>query len=152
MGSDVVIKAINNLDLKTLSLENVELLQKMIPTEQESKLYKDFVIEKKNVNLLTEEDKFVLNLTKVERIGSKLSIMNYMGNFFDCIHLISPVSSLPRSACVILTHCMHFAANLLDHIGLNVRQVIDEVQSDAGSGSGIWKLSQQQQARPGLWI
>lgn len=91
MSSETVIKAINNLDLKTLSLENVELLQKMVPTEQESKLFKDFVIEKKNINLLTEEDKFVLNLTKVERISSKLSIMNYMGNFFDSIHLISPV-------------------------------------------------------------
>lgn len=92
MGPEVVIKAINNLDLKTLSLENVELLQKMVPTEQELKLFKDFVIEKKNVNLLTDEDKFVLNLTKVERISSKLSIMSYMGNFFDSIHLISPVS------------------------------------------------------------
>lgn len=91
MGPEAVIKAINNLDLKTLSLENVELLQKMVPTEQESKLYKDYVIEKKNINLLTEEDKFMLNLTKVERISSKLSIMNYMGNFFDSLHLISPV-------------------------------------------------------------
>ena len=89
---DTVIKAINNLDLKQLSLENVELLQKMVPTEQETKIFKDYIIEKKNINLLTEEDKFVLNLTKVERIASKLSIMNYMGNFFDSIHLISPVN------------------------------------------------------------
>lgn len=91
MTADVVIKAINNLDLKTLSLDNVELLQKMIPTEQEIKLFKDYVIAKKDINLLTEEDKFILNLTKVERISSKLAIMNYMGNFFDSIHLISPV-------------------------------------------------------------
>lgn len=93
MNVEAVIKAINALDLKNLSLENVELLQKMVPTEQESKVYKDFIIEKKNVNLLTEEDKFMLNLTKVERISSKLSIMNYLGNFFDSLHLISPVSS-----------------------------------------------------------
>ena len=94
MDVESVIKAINTLDLKTLSLENVELLQKMVPTEQESKIFKDYVIEKKNINLLTEEDKFVLNLTKVERISSKLSIMSYMGNFFDSLHLISPVSFL----------------------------------------------------------
>lgn len=93
MNSETVIKAINNLDLKTLSLESVELLQKMVPTEQESKLYKDFIIEKKNINLLTEEDKYMMNLTKIERISSKLSIMNYMGNFFDSLHLISPVSN-----------------------------------------------------------
>jgi hypothetical protein len=92
MDVESVIRAINSLDLKTLSLENVELLQKMVPTEQESKLYKDYVIEKKSINLLTEEDKFMLNLTKVERISSKLSIMSYMGNFFDSLHLISPVS------------------------------------------------------------
>jgi hypothetical protein len=90
---DTVTKAINNLDLKQLSLENVELLQKMIPTDQEIKLFKEYVIEKKNVNVLTEEDKFVLNLTKIERLASKLSIMSYMGNFVDSIHLISPVSS-----------------------------------------------------------
>ena len=87
-----MIKAINNLDLKQLSLENVELLQKMIPTEQEQKAYKEYVIEKKDLSLLTEEDKFMLQLTKIERISSKLSIMSYIGNFFDCLHLISPVS------------------------------------------------------------
>uniref|UniRef100_A0A182SMM8 FH2 domain-containing protein n=1 Tax=Anopheles maculatus TaxID=74869 RepID=A0A182SMM8_9DIPT len=90
MPAETVIKAINNLDLKLLSLENVELLQKMTPTDQEQKLYKEYVIEKKDLNQLTEEDKFMLQLTKVERISSKLSIMNYIGNFFECWHLISP--------------------------------------------------------------
>lgn len=94
MPMDLVIKAINNLDLKQLSLENVEILQKMVPTEQEIKAFKEYIAEKKDVNLLTEEDKFVLHLTKVERISSKLSIMNYMGNFFDSLHLITPVCNL----------------------------------------------------------
>lgn len=84
--------AIHSLDLKKLSLENVELLQKMIPTEAEVKAYKEYIIEKKDQNLLSEEDRFMLQLSKVERISSKLAIMNYMGNFFDSIHLLSPVS------------------------------------------------------------
>lgn len=86
-----VINAINNLDLKKLSLENVEILQKIVPTDVETKAYKEYIGEKKDQNLLTDEDKFMLHLTKVERISSKLSIMNYMGNFFDSLHLISPV-------------------------------------------------------------
>ncbi|CAG9862658.1 unnamed protein product [Phyllotreta striolata] len=90
MTPDKVINAINMLDLKQLSLENVELLQRMVPTEQETKAYREYVNEKKNVNLLTEEDKFLLQLTKVERISAKLGIMNYIGNFFDSIHLVSP--------------------------------------------------------------
>lgn len=92
MPVDKVINAINSLDLKQLSLENVELLQRMVPTEQECKAYREYVNEKKSVNILTEEDKFLMNLTKVERISAKLSIMSYIGNFYDNIHLIAPVS------------------------------------------------------------
>lgn len=62
----------------------------MVPTEAEQKAYKEYLAEKKNVNLLTEEDKFLMQLAKVERISAKLSIMSYMGNFFDNIHLITP--------------------------------------------------------------
>ncbi|XP_037936547.1 formin-like protein isoform X4 [Teleopsis dalmanni] len=90
MPIDEVIAAIHSLDLKKLSLENVELLQKMVPTDVEVKLYKEYIVERKDQNLLTEEDKFMLQFSRVERISSKLSIMNYMGNFFDSIHLISP--------------------------------------------------------------
>lgn len=50
-------------------------------------------MEKKDINMLTEEDKFLMQLTKVERLATKLSIMSYMGNFVDNLHLISPVSS-----------------------------------------------------------
>lgn len=117
MPVEKVIMAVNALDLKVLSLENVELLQRMVPTDQEVRLslfdtkilllflknsflinniffqikaYREYIIEKKNVNLLTEEDKFLMQLGKVERISTKLSIMNYIGNFFDNLHLITP--------------------------------------------------------------
>lgn len=91
MPIDDVIAAIHSLDLKKLSLENVELLQKMVPTDAEVKSYKEYIIERKDQQLLTEEDKFMLQLSRVERISSKLAIMNYMGNFVDSVHLISPV-------------------------------------------------------------
>lgn len=35
MPVDEVISAVNSLDLKTLTLENVEILQRMVPSEQE---------------------------------------------------------------------------------------------------------------------
>lgn len=98
MPIDMVTRAINNLDLKQLTLENVEMLQKMTPTEQEIKAYKEYVTDKKDINQLTDEDKFMLQLTKIERLAAKLSIMNYMGNFVECLHLISPV----RKYCRIL--------------------------------------------------
>lgn len=93
MPIDLAIKAIHNFDLKQLSLENVEILQKMVPTDVEIKAFREYVAEKKDVNLLTEEDKFVLPLTKIERLSPKLVIMSFIGNFFDNLHVISPVSN-----------------------------------------------------------
>ncbi|KAK9730257.1 Diaphanous GTPase-binding Domain [Popillia japonica] len=90
MPIEKVINAITTLDLKQLPLENVELLQRMVPTDLETKSYREYIIEKKNVNLLTEEDKFLLQLTKVERLSVKLSVMSYIGNFFDNLHLVTP--------------------------------------------------------------
>ncbi|XP_017779314.1 PREDICTED: formin-like protein CG32138 isoform X2 [Nicrophorus vespilloides] len=98
MPVEKVVNAINLLDLKQLSLENVELLQRMVPSEQEVKAYKDFNAEKKSPSLLTEEDRFLMQLAKVERISSKLSIMSYMGNFYDNIHLITPQTNAIISA------------------------------------------------------
>ncbi|XP_054286349.1 formin-like protein isoform X2 [Macrosteles quadrilineatus] len=90
MPVDKVIAAVNALDLKQVSLENVELLQRMVPTDQEAKAYREYQLEKKDICLLTEEDRFLMQLTRVERLSSKLAIMAYMGNFLDNVHLITP--------------------------------------------------------------
>uniref|UniRef100_A0A336LP78 CSON009963 protein n=1 Tax=Culicoides sonorensis TaxID=179676 RepID=A0A336LP78_CULSO len=84
------IISVNNFDLRSCSLENVELLQKMMPTEQEVKLFKQFIADRKDVNLLTDEDKMLLQLSKVERLSAKLSIMSYIANFVDLVHQIGP--------------------------------------------------------------
>lgn len=39
MPVEKVIAAVNTLDLKVLSLENVELLQRMVPTDQEASYF-----------------------------------------------------------------------------------------------------------------
>jgi hypothetical protein len=39
MPAEKVIAAVNSLDLKLLSLENVEILQRMVPTDQEVELF-----------------------------------------------------------------------------------------------------------------
>ncbi|XP_017128396.1 formin-like protein isoform X3 [Drosophila elegans] len=112
MPIDDVIAAIHSLDLKKLSLENVELLQKMVPTDAEVKSYKEYIIERKDQQLLTEEDKFMLQLSRVERISSKLAIMNYMGNFVDSVHLISPQVQSIAGASTSLKQSLKFKAVL----------------------------------------
>ena len=50
-----------SFDLKTLSLERVEILMRMVPNEQEVKLLKDYEKDRKPLEILSDEDKFMLN-------------------------------------------------------------------------------------------
>lgn len=111
---DFVVKSINNLDLKSLSLDKVEILQKMIPHDEEIKLYRKYINDKKDINNLTEEDKFMLHLSRVERLTQKLYIMNFMGNFFDNLNMITPVNKyFSFRGTFIWIICDQFS-NLLD--------------------------------------
>ena len=108
------MKAINALDLTVLKVEQVEVLQRMVPNEQEvsfflfhqclnvivslinlfimlqSKLYREFVAARRSIDLLTDEDKFLLQLSKVERITTKLAVMAYIANFSETANTVQP--------------------------------------------------------------
>ena len=83
---NIICNAINTFNLTQLSLDNVELLEKVAPNEEEMKLYKNYIDEKKDVHALSVEDKFLLNLINVDRLMIKLSIMSYIGNFEDHVN------------------------------------------------------------------
>merc|ERR1719270_619916 len=88
---DDIIFAVNSLDNSALSIDAIELLQRIEPNPEEIKLYKDYVLQKKDEKKLTEEDRFMLKLsTKVERLKAKLEIMSFMSSFFEILHSIQP--------------------------------------------------------------
>jgi hypothetical protein len=64
--------------------------------EFQAKAYRDYAISKKNIDLLTEEDRFIYRLSHTERLATKLQVMCYMGNFFDNVYLITPVRLGPK--------------------------------------------------------
>ncbi|XP_014675296.1 PREDICTED: formin-like protein CG32138 [Priapulus caudatus] len=80
-AAEVIVRAINNLDLSILSLEMTEILLKLIPKEDEIKAYRQYEKDKKPLEALTEEDKLMFQLTKVERLLQKLQVMSFIGNF-----------------------------------------------------------------------
>lgn len=53
-------------------------------------MYKDYESAQKPLSCLSEEDKFMMQLCKAERIGHKLQIMSFMGNFDESANLIQP--------------------------------------------------------------
>lgn len=73
--------------------------------------------------MLTEEDKFLMQLTKVERLATKLSIMSYMGNFLDNLHLISPVSFKLKCYKVCQIQNYHYCYNYSKYMQLYQLQV-----------------------------
>lgn len=83
---NTICNAINTYNLTQLTLDSVELLEKVAPNEEEIKLFKNYINEKKDVHALSVEDKFLLSLINVDRLMIKLSIMSYIGNFEDRVN------------------------------------------------------------------
>jgi hypothetical protein len=54
------------------------------------KAYREYERDRKDVGKLTEEDRFLLQLTKIERLGTKLTIMKYMADFAENIQTLMP--------------------------------------------------------------
>ena len=112
---ETVVKVINVLDLTFLKVEQAEVLQRMVPNGQEVRikgtielkflklllyfviilsciivkaLSGEYVASKKTIDLLADEDKFLLQLSKVERISTKLAVKAYIADFVDTVNTI----------------------------------------------------------------
>lgn len=83
LNADVVVQIINDYNPNHLKHDNVELLTNLAPKDSEISLYRRYIDEKKDVVLLSDEDKFLLKLSLVERLPVKLNVMKFMGNFND---------------------------------------------------------------------
>ena len=80
IDTETLVKAINALDTNTLSLDYTEVLLRMIPQPEEAKLYREYERSGRPVEELNDVDKFLLQISKVERLEPKLRIMFYMNN------------------------------------------------------------------------
>ncbi|XP_053373201.1 formin-like protein isoform X2 [Mercenaria mercenaria] len=90
LSNDEIMRAIINIDLKVLSIDIVDILQTVLPNEQEIKAYKLYEKDKKPIDMLSDEDKFMWQLCKVERLPQRLTIMSYISNFHDDMHHLQP--------------------------------------------------------------
>lgn len=78
--ADVAIEAINDYDFNQLNLDSIDLLTNLAPKDSETEAYRNY---KSDVAVLSEEDKFLMKLSRVERLTTKLAVMEFMGNFDD---------------------------------------------------------------------
>ncbi|NXK97643.1 FMNL3 protein, partial [Formicarius rufipectus] len=92
-GADEICRAIHTFDLATLPVDFVECLMRFLPTEAEAKALRQYERERKPLEELADEDRFMLQFSKVERLPQRMAIMAFLGNFADNIQMLTPVWS-----------------------------------------------------------
>lgn len=129
-----------SFDLRTLPVDFVECLMRFQPTETEVKVLRQFEKERKPLDSLTDEDRFMMQFSKIERLMQKMTIMAFIGNFTESIQMLTPVSAvacvlLPSSsldltvASTVAVFCSS-AATARCHRGVCVHQVVTEAEEN----------------------
>ncbi|XP_056905151.1 formin-like protein 1 isoform X2 [Takifugu flavidus] len=85
-----ICSAIETYDLRALSLDFLELLERFIPTDYEMKLIQDFGQEGRAPDWLSEEERFMMRFGKIPRLPQHISALTFMGNFPESVRLIQP--------------------------------------------------------------
>uniref|UniRef100_A0A8C8RW19 Formin like 3 n=1 Tax=Pelusios castaneus TaxID=367368 RepID=A0A8C8RW19_9SAUR len=89
-GTEEICKAIHMFDLQTLPVDFVECLMRFLPTEAEVKLLRQYEKERKPLEELADEDRFMLHFSKVERLAQRMAIMAFLGNFHENLQMLMP--------------------------------------------------------------
>ncbi|XP_027524337.1 formin-like protein 3 isoform X4 [Corapipo altera] len=89
-GADEICRAIHTFDLATLPVDFVECLMRFLPTEAEAKALRQYERERKPLEELADEDRFMLQFSKVERLPQRMAIMAFLGNFTENIQMLTP--------------------------------------------------------------
>lgn len=84
--------SVPSFDLKTLPVDFVECLMRFLPTENEVKVLRLYERERKPLENLSDEDRFMMQFSKIERLMQKMTIMAFIGNFAESIQMLTPVS------------------------------------------------------------
>uniref|UniRef100_A0A674K9L8 Formin like 3 n=1 Tax=Terrapene triunguis TaxID=2587831 RepID=A0A674K9L8_9SAUR len=89
-SAEEICRAIHMFDLQTLPVDFVECLMRFLPTEAEVKLLRQYEKERKPLEELADEDRFMLHFSKVERLAQRMGIMAFLGNFHENLQMLTP--------------------------------------------------------------
>ncbi|XP_064354596.1 formin-like protein 3 isoform X3 [Dromaius novaehollandiae] len=89
-SAEEICRAIHTFDLATLPVDFVECLMRFVPTEAEAKALRQYERERKPLEELADEDRFMLQFSKVERLPQRMAIMAFLGNFAENLQMLTP--------------------------------------------------------------
>ncbi|MEQ2184140.1 hypothetical protein GOODEAATRI_004873 [Goodea atripinnis] len=113
--TEEICKAIQLFDLRTLPVDFVECLMRFQPTENEVKVLRQFEKERKPLESLTDEDRFMMQFSKIERLMQKMTIMAFIGNFSESVQMLTPVikTLLDTKSTDRKITLLHYIANVV---------------------------------------
>ncbi|XP_072307711.1 formin-like protein 2 [Eucyclogobius newberryi] len=89
-SADAICRAIQTFDLRSVRVDFVECLMRFLPTEGEVKVLRQYERDRKPLENLSHEDRFMLQFSRLDRLNQKMSIMTFMGNFSDNVLMLTP--------------------------------------------------------------
>ncbi|XP_064401214.1 formin-like protein 1 isoform X1 [Halichondria panicea] len=107
-SSEELKDVITQMDLERLPVDLVEILNKVTPNEDEVKKFGQFQKDKKDPKTLPDNDRFVFELYRVERLQARLNVMIFMGNFEEDIGILIPQIDAVIAASKSVTSSDHF--------------------------------------------
>lgn len=63
---------------------------RFLPTEAEVKVLRQYERERRPLDQLAEEDRFMLLFSKIERLTQRMNIITFVGNFTDNVNMLKP--------------------------------------------------------------
>lgn len=71
-------------------MDFVECLMRFLPTEAEVKALRQYERERRPLDQLADEDRFMLLFSKIERLTQRMNIITFVGNFSDNVGMLTP--------------------------------------------------------------
>lgn len=128
-------------DLRTVPVDFVECLTRFIPTEAEVKLLRQYERDRKPLEALSDEDRFMMQFSRIERLSQRMTIMTFMGNYADNIQMLTPVRKPENTAEVQrkpeTDRLCFLSATPRHHRRVGFHQIVSEAEEDPG-GRCVW--------------
>nr|CAH8849650.1 unnamed protein product [Trichobilharzia regenti] len=103
----------NDINRLELSQDVADRIYHQLPTSDEMKTYLNYEFtEQRPIEDLTDEDRLLLHLCKVERLGPRLEIILFMNSFEDNLKVVNSKIAAVQSASLALKKSCKFRAIL----------------------------------------
>ncbi|OAF69441.1 AtFH15b [Intoshia linei] len=101
-------KSINDFDCETLSVSKIEVLLRVVPDAAEIKIYKQYKSDNKPISVLSPDDQFLIKLVDINRIETKLKIMESMCTYNETKEEIEKTINTLVLASTSVKNCKKF--------------------------------------------